>query len=332
MPFLLAASFLVLSGIASLTYQVAWVRLLGLSMGSTSASISTVLAAFFFGMAMGSYLAERITRNRINSFKPYIILEFLIGISGLALLPILLHLDGLLALFPTISTELSLKFFLALVLLSIPTLCMGATFPVMAAILIRRHGEIGLRMGQLYGLNTAGAVLGAALTGFFFIPQWGLDGAIYIAFALNMTIVLIALYVSRSWTLPAMEPTPVAALTDPVTAGEDKAYRLRALIVLATTGFVSIATQVGWTKYLAIFTGTTIYGYAAILTVFLSSIAAGAWAIKSYLEKIHAPQMWMAMGPLLLGVSLIATRAGLAHSRQSTKRSTISVPRRRYSI
>ena len=129
MPFLLAASFLVLSGIASLTYQVAWVRLLGLSMGSTSASISTVLAAFFFGMAMGSYLAERITRNRINSFKPYIILVFLIGISGLALLPILLHLDGLLALFPTIGTEHSLKFFLALVLLSIPTLCMGATFP-----------------------------------------------------------------------------------------------------------------------------------------------------------------------------------------------------------
>ena len=149
MPFFLAASFLVLSGIASLAYQVAWVRLLGLSMGSTSASISTVLAAFFLGMAIGSYLAERITRNRINSLRPYIILEFLIGISGLALLPILLHLDGLLAFFPTLGTELSLKFFLALLLLSIPTLCMGATFPVMASILIRRHGEIGLRMSQL---------------------------------------------------------------------------------------------------------------------------------------------------------------------------------------
>ena len=76
MPFLFAASFLILSGIASLTYQVTWVRLLGLSMGSTSASISTVLAAFFLGMAIGSYLAERITRNRINSLKPYIVLEF----------------------------------------------------------------------------------------------------------------------------------------------------------------------------------------------------------------------------------------------------------------
>ena len=311
MPFFLAASFLVLSGIASLAYQVAWVRLLGLSMGSTSASISTVLAAFFLGMAIGSYLAQRITRNRINSLKPYIVLEFLIGISGLALLPILLHLDGLLAFFPTLGTQLSLKFFLALVLLSIPTLCMGATFPVMASILIRRHGEIGLRMSQLYSLNTVGAVLGAALTGFVFIPNWGLDGAIYIAFALNMTIVLVALYVNRSWTLPVIESALIATQTDAV-AEDDRAYRLRALIVLAATGFVSIATQVGWTKYLAIFTGTTIYGFAAILTVFLSGIAAGSWAIRAQLEKIRAPQMWMAIGLLLLGVSLIATRVGFS--------------------
>lgn len=312
MPIFFAASFLVLSGIASLTYQVTWVRLLGLSMGSTSASISTVLAAFFSGMAMGSYLAERITRNRINSFKPYVVLEFLIGVSGLALLPILLHLDGLLALFPAIGTELGLKFAIAMALLFIPTLCMGATFPVMASILIRRDSEIGLRMGQLYGLNTAGAVLGAAFTGFVFIPNWGLDGSIYIAFALNMTIVLVALYVDQRWTLPAMEPTPAPVLTDPGSAEGNNGNQLRALIVLAATGFVAIATQVGWTKYLAIFTGTTIYGFAAILTVFLSGIAAGSWAIKSRLEKINAPQIWMAAGLLLLGFSLIVTRMGFS--------------------
>ena len=312
MPFLLAASFLVLSGIASLAYQVTWVRLLGLSMGSTSASISTVLAAFFLGMSMGSYLAERITRNRVNSLKPYIVLELLIGISGLLLLPILLHLDALMALFPALGTALSFKFFLALVLLSIPTLCMGATFPVMASILIRRHGEVGLRMSQLYSLNTAGAVLGAALTGFVFIPNWGLDGAIYIAFALNMTIVLVALSAGRYWTLLEIEATPLAADNDAVPVGDDPAYRLRAMIILAATGFVSIATQVGWTKYLAIFTGTTIYGFAAILTVFLSGIAAGSWAIRSHLEKIRSPQVWMAIGLLLLGASLIATRVGFS--------------------
>ncbi len=312
MYFFVTASFLVMSGIASLTYQVAWVRLLGLSMGSTSASISTVLAAFFLGMAMGSYLAERITRNNINSLRSYIILELLIGVSGLLLLPILLNLDGLLAIIPELGSELSLKFVVTMALLSIPTMCMGATFPVMASILIRNKDEIGLRMSQLYSLNTAGAVLGAALTGFVFIPNWGLDGAVYIAFSLNMLIVVVALYINRAFKVSVSQTGAEQFIHDPEPSREQKRDRTRAVIVLAVTGFVSIATQVGWTKYLSVFTGTTIYGFAAILTVFLSGIATGSWAIKSRLEKIREPQLWMAVGLLLLGVSLILTRVGFS--------------------
>jgi spermidine synthase len=311
--FLLAAGFLVLSGVASLTYQVTWVRLLGLSMGSTSASISTVLAAFFLGMALGSYLAERITRNRISNLTPYIVLEVLIGFSGLALLPVLLNLDVLMAQIPAFGTELGLKFLLALLLLSIPTICMGATFPVMASILIRRQHEVGLRVGQLYSLNTAGAVLGAALSGFWFIPAWGLDGAIYIAFALNMTIVGAAYLFNKRLVLPPLDlPSQESGPSSTAALSQEAPLRTRALIVLFATGFVSIATQVGWTKYLAIFTGTTIYGFAAILTVFLSGIAAGSWAIKTHLERIRSPQLWMATGLVLLGASLILTRVGLS--------------------
>ncbi len=309
--FFIAASFLVLSGIASLTYQVAWVRLLGLSMGSTSASISTVLGAFFLGMALGSYFAEKITRNRISNFTPYIALELLIGLSGLALLPILLNLDMLMAQLPVLGSELSLKFLLAMLLLSIPTICMGATFPVMASILIRSQDNMGLRVGQLYSLNTAGAVLGAALSGFVFIPAWGLDGAIYIAFSLNMAIVLIAWHFNRGLVLPPLELPSNEQTGESTTAADEGApLRTHALIVLFVTGFVAIATQVGWTKYLAIFTGTTIYGFAAILTVFLSGIAIGSWAIKNYLERIRSPQLWMAIGLILLGTALILTRVG----------------------
>ena len=63
-PLPLAGVFLLLSGLAALTYQVVWVRLLGLSMGSTAASVSTVLAAFFGGLALGSALADWLARKR----------------------------------------------------------------------------------------------------------------------------------------------------------------------------------------------------------------------------------------------------------------------------
>lgn len=315
MIFNIAASFLLLSGIASLTYQVTWVRLLGLSMGSTSASISTVLAAFFLGLALGSYLAERITRNRINCLRAYIFLEIIIGLSGLILLPILLNFDSVVAHFPLLGKALAMKFIMAMLLLILPTICMGATFPVMASILIRRKNEVGLRMSQLYSLNTAGAVLGAAMAGFVFIPNWGLDGAIYIAFSINALIVASGFYLNSKIVLPPIdnEPVTLTERAQQAEANEQAPLHGRALIVLFATGLVAIATEVGWTKYLSIFTGTTIYGFAAILTIFLIGIAVGSWAIKDRVEMIRRPEIWLAYGLVLLGLSLLLTRAGLSY-------------------
>ncbi|VAW58208.1 hypothetical protein MNBD_GAMMA11-3349 [hydrothermal vent metagenome] len=309
----IATTFLLLSGIASLSYQIVWVRLLGLSMGSTSASISTVLAAFFLGLAIGSYLAERITRNHIDNLTPYIILELIIGAAGLALLPALLHLDAFMAAFPLLANSIPAKFALTMILLAIPTICMGATFPVMASILIRQEQSIGRNMGLLYSVNTAGAVLGAAMAGFLFIPQWGLDGAVYIAFSINMLIAIAALYINPRIKLQPVEPSENSTLQNETENADTSqpAMQHRALIILFATGFVSIAAEVGWTKYLSIFTGTTIYGFAAILSIFLSGIALGSWAIKRFIGKMKRPALWMSIALLLLGCALMLARVGL---------------------
>ena len=313
---MLAALFLVVSGIAALTYQVVWVRLLGLSMGSTSASVATVLAAFFLGLAVGSYLAERITRNRIDNLNVYIVLEAIIGLSGLALLPLLLNLDNIMATIPEFGSMIEFKFATAMALLVIPTMCMGATFPVMAAILVRRQADMGLRVSQLYSLNTAGAVFGASLAGFVFVPNWGLDGAVYMAASLNFLIVVTAIYLNSRITFPPIQTSE--DIRGELTTTQKESLKLQAplrthaLIVLFATGFAAIATEVGWTKYLSIFTGTTIYGFAAILTVFLFGIAAGSWWVKKYLDSIYRPEFWMAVGLVALGASLLFTRAFLS--------------------
>ncbi len=313
--FRLFAFFLLLSGIASLTYQVVWVRLLGTSMGSTSAAVSTVLAAFFFGLAIGSYFAERVTKNRISDLRPYLYLEAIIAVSGLLLLPILLNLDSLIAAAPGMGSTIPMKFVLTMILLSIPTICMGATFPVMAALLIRKQSNFSVRMSQLYSLNTAGAVLGAGLSGFVFIPQIGLDGAVYLAVSINLFIVLLGFYYNRQIKLP---PLPVTTSSDikQKSFNEDVEFdtplRKQALLLLFVTGFVSIACEVAWTKYLSIFTGTTIYGFAAILTIFLIGISAGAWAIRNTIVKITNPGLWISACVLILGASLIFTRVALA--------------------
>jgi spermidine synthase len=306
-----SAAFLVLSGIASLTYQVAWVRLIGLSLGSTSASISTVLSAFFLGLALGSFLAERITRGRLNSLAPYLVLEAVVGLAGLGLLPILLNLDQILSWAPAFGTNLQLKFALSVILLAIPTTCMGATFPVMAAILIRRSDDLGARLSMLYSLNTFGAVLGAAMSGFLFIPLFGLDGAVKIAVALNMTVVALGWIVSRTWALDEKDERPAPAKTR-VAAIEAAPFSWIAASALIVTGFAAIATQIGWTKFLSIFIGSTIHGFSAILTVFLLGLAAGSWAMKNWLDRIRSPEAVMAIGLAVLGVFLLLTRSGLS--------------------
>lgn len=317
----LAGAFLLLSGAAALTYQVVWVRLLGLSMGSTAASVSTVLAAFFGGLALGSALADRLARRRAG-IDTYLILETVIGVAGLALLPLLLRLDSLVAALPVMGSSLAVKFVVTVVLLSVPTICMGATFPVMADLLARGRSDLGSRMSFLYSLNTWGAVAGAGLAGFVLIPRLGLDGAVLVAAGCNFTIVAVGFAARGRFTIAA--PTGLgsaatsAATSAPAASATDDANSARspyagfALASLIATGFCSIAAEVGWTKYLAIFTGATLYGFATILVVFLSGIALGSWLVRPLLGREQRTAELLLWGLVVLGLAVALTRPALS--------------------
>jgi spermidine synthase len=306
-----AAACLFLSGAATLIYQVAWVRLLGLSMGATSASVSTVLAAFFLGLAGGGALAGRLLRWGGNPWRIYLALEAVVGLSGLLLLPILLRLDHVMALLPAVGAQQWFKLGFCLVVLGVPTACMGATWPVLAAAVVRRASQVGLRFSQLYAANTAGAMTGAASSGFLLIPTVGVDGTVVVAAVLNFVIVAaVAAALGRGRMEAARVAGPAAEAGG---AGAMVArWRRQALIVLMTTGWVSIAAEVGWTKIVSVITGATIYGFSTILVAFLFGIALGAWSVRSRLERIRRPEIWMVGGLLALGFALHLTRSGLS--------------------
>ncbi|HEY6631962.1 MAG TPA: fused MFS/spermidine synthase, partial [Rhizobiaceae bacterium] len=310
---LACACFMLGSGFASLVYQVTWVRLLGLGLGSTSASISIVVSSFFLGMSLGSYFFDRIANTRAGELKAYAALELCIGICGLLLLPVLLNLDYLLSFAPAVGTQPVLKLFVTLALLIVPTTCMGATFPVIASLLAGTDARLGRLISQLYSLNTFGAVAGAVLSGFVLIPNLGLDGTIYVAAAVNILIGIAALMLAA----PRKSTGYLAAV--PVELAPDLSHRQHAgwngaaALTLAVTGFASIATQVGWTKYLAVFVGSTIYGLAAILSIFLAGIALGAWLIRPWIDRAKSSEALLALGLLAAGIALMATRAGLAY-------------------
>src|SRR5262245_64054025 len=78
-----------LSGISGLLYQVAWTRMLHLLFGDTVLAVSTVLASFMAGLALGSFWVGRYVDRRPRVLGLYAGLAAGIGLSGLRLAVVL---------------------------------------------------------------------------------------------------------------------------------------------------------------------------------------------------------------------------------------------------
>ena len=94
-----------LSGFLGLIYEIVWIRRLGLIFGATVFAVTTVLAAFFGGLALGSLFLGRLASSdgdpassarRFTKGGLLRIYAFLQGAIGLfaILFPIILHLSG----------------------------------------------------------------------------------------------------------------------------------------------------------------------------------------------------------------------------------------------
>ena len=305
---ILAAAFL-LSGAAGLIHEVVWARLLGHVFGATSLAISTVLAAYMGGLALGSYWIGRRTARLKNRPRAYALME--LGVGAFALL-IPLMLAGVEPLYgwlwrtlhvsPAVFTLL--RFLVAGGVLLGPTFLMGATLPVLADYLAGRLPGKGRRLAPqwLYTVNLIGAVLGVAAGGFGLMPGLGIWGTIFVGAALNIVVGLIVLLLPRDCDAEVESSTAARA------SGASRRHSLL-LAAALVSGFTSFATQVAWTRVLVLVVGSTTYAFSTVLLVYLVALAAGsAWAsrrgdrLKDVGPDLAAAHMLMALG--LLGAIL----------------------------
>src|SRR5580692_331371 len=191
------------SGAAGLIYQVSWVKALGLIFGHTVYAIATVLAVFMAGLAAGSAYIGRWSEQRAGSLALYSWIEFMVAATGALSLAGLAGVRSLyVAAYPSVSglqpLLLVLRFFGAAAVLFIPTFLMGGTFPVLVRGITESSAELGVRVSQLYWVNTLGAVAGTLIAGFVLLPALGLRVTVASAVALNILAGLIALRTARA--------------------------------------------------------------------------------------------------------------------------------------
>ena len=261
----------VFSGATGLIYEVLWARMLGLVFGATTLAVSTVLAAFMGGLALGSAVAGKLA-HRIR--KPLSIYGWMeIGIAVYALLvPFLFRwVDNLYALIwqqfqPGFFTFSLWRFALSCLMLLVPTTLMGATLPVLSAALTRRGSTAVTR---LYACNLVGAIVGTLAAGFVLLPAFGVRTTIIIAAVINVIVGVIAIRLQSD----PIAPTSV----EPVVVDTDR-NRFWYFAALAS-GFVTISTQVSWTRILTMVIGSSTYAFSIVVALFLIGLAGGAWFI-----------------------------------------------------
>ncbi|MBI3600301.1 MAG: fused MFS/spermidine synthase [Nitrospinae bacterium] len=255
------------SGMAALSYEVLWTRVLILILDNTIYAFSIILFTFLLGIAGGSLIFAKIPLN--PPLSPFI-KGGLRGIKGerggfvitlFAIFQILIGLMGVLSLllfanhnilsswlnssvswashgFASLTTgfigigywweKLIATFLMSFLIMIIPTIFMGASFPA-AVQTLKGISGVGEGIGRIYLVNTAGAIIGSFSAGFILLPLIGIQKAIILTGTIPIAFGILILLFS---------PSP-----PPLTSGERRKVRggfIRYAIPLLslTAGFI----------------------------------------------------------------------------------------------
>lgn len=288
------------SGALALVYQVVWTRMMTHVFGSTAVAVGTVLAAFMGGLAIGSWTFGRIADRLPNRLRLYAGIEVAIavaaGVSHLALdrldalYPALYDLTGGMA--PLVA---AVRFLCAFALVMGPTILMGATLPVLGRLVVDDLDRVGLRLGTLYAVNTAGAVTGVLVTGFWLIGAVGVHIPTFVAIAGNLVVGLVAWIAAGRYVTASAENAPDAPAQSEQPAEFDGTdhepldrLTLRLLLVaLGVSGFTSFAYEIYWTRSLVFILGNSTYALSTMLSAFLTGIALGAFGVRFLISRVR---------------------------------------------
>ena len=199
-PLLLAVSFG--TALASFVYQISWLRMLSLVLGSATHSFELMLSAFILGLALGAFWV----RSRADSWKRPLhalgVVQWVMGLTALATLPAYLaSFEWTAELLRTFArtdygyTGFTLsRYFICLAVMLPSTFCAGITLPLITrTLIVAGNGERSI--GAVYGFNTLGSIVGVTLAGLIALPLVGLKALLIGGAVLDMAIGVWILYV-----------------------------------------------------------------------------------------------------------------------------------------
>lgn len=258
------------SGFPALLYQLVWQRALFRLFGVNVESVTVIVTAFMLGLGLGSLAGGWLSRRAVPLLPLLAAIELGTAAFGLAS-PAVFDAAGE----AFLGASLPVTALVALALVLVPTLLMGATLPVLTAHLVRRTASVGGAVGFLYDVNTLGAGVACLAATAVVFPFLGNLGALRAAAAINVAVAAGAVAIH----LRARPGVPRAAPAPPRARGEARAGGLgpaAALALAAASGLVALSYELFFFRTVSYATGSSASAFALTLGAFLVGLAGGS--------------------------------------------------------
>ena len=189
---------MLVSGMVSFTLEVLWTRLLSHLFGGTIYAFSIVLACFLSGIALGGLAAGRLAQERGRAQALFVAAQTLTAVfSWLSYAVICNWLPE--------GSSLAGNSLYAFLVIAPATLFIGAMYPLAVRIGVQTAEQTAGVAGRIYTWNTAGAISGALLTGFFILPALGFGHTLQLAMLVSIALAAGVAVISqpqRKWAVP----------------------------------------------------------------------------------------------------------------------------------
>jgi spermidine synthase len=201
------------TAVASFAYEIAWIRMLSLVLGSATHSFELMLSAFILGLALGALSVSRVADRWRDPLRALGFIQCAMGALAVATLPLYMAsfhwISDLIGVFPKTSSGYAgftiARYAICLAVMLPATFCAGTTLPLITRILYRNGKESAI--GEVYSANTAGSIVGVQLAGLLLLPILGLKLLLVSGAALDVAIGLILLCVALPRGASSRTPT-----------------------------------------------------------------------------------------------------------------------------
>lgn len=320
---LVLAPIFAMTGFSALVLQVVWQRVISLHSGVDLSSFVTVVAAFLFGIGSGSliggWLADRLGPTRS------------LATFSLANMGIGFYAWGSLYLFYDLYRELAsglqsqaASFGFNVAVLLIPTVLMGLSLPLIAKAVTSRVEDAGPLIGRMYGINTIGAAVGAAVAGWVLLGTFGFMNSTRIAGTINLVAAALIAVVWRglrrlpeaapsSAVSPVESPEPAQAVTDRplVTDGAARNFRWVWFVIYGITGMIALAFEQVFFRLIDAEMRSNSYSFAHVLTLYLVLFGIGTTIGSRLVRRAVDPRRWFLWMQFFVGITATVALIGL---------------------